>query len=188
MKTFNIMENINSLVKKIISYSSTDRKALCIQLFSDWDLFETFSGTLTEANALDLIKRSLYQHEVAVILPNILQFSDSHTISERVFSTLCRYPNRKLRKSLLISIAHCKISFYQLHEICRRKICVEAFASLLDMYVALDVFTIDDLKKLISDNQWCVRAINFRLILDNGISTSGKRLFIETLLEKNETR
>ena len=59
MNTFNIMENINSLVKKIISYSSTDRKALCIQLFSDWDLFETFSGTLTEANALDLIKRSL---------------------------------------------------------------------------------------------------------------------------------
>ncbi len=55
---------------------------------------------------------------------------------------------------------------------------------MLDMYVALDVFTIDDLKKLISDNQWCVRAINFRLILDNGISTSEKRLFIETLLGK----
>lgn len=89
MKTFNIMENINSLVKKIISYSSTDRKALCIQLFSDWDLFETFSGTLTEANALDLIKRSLYQHEVAVILPNILQFSDE--VFSNLFDCVCKH-------------------------------------------------------------------------------------------------
>lgn len=180
-------ENINSLAERIINANASERKILCNWLDEDWDIFDTLSGTLTEGNAFKLIKRSRYQSEITLILPHMLKFSDSHTISERVFSSLCRYPNKRCRNSLLISIAHCPISFYQLQEICRRKICVEAFAALLDMYAANDIFTVDDLKKLVADNKWCVRSVNYHAVLEDGIISGEKKAFVE-MLEKRYRR
>lgn len=180
-------ENINILAERIINANAFERKTLCNWLDEDWDIFDTFSGTLTEGNAFKLIKRSRYQREITLILPHMLRFSDSHTISERVFSSLYRYPNKSRRNSLLVSIAHCPISFYQLQEICKQKICVEAFAALFDMYVANDVFTVDDLKKLVADNKWCVRSVNYHAVLEDGIVSGEKKAFVERL-EKQYSR
>lgn len=176
-------EDINILAERIINANASERKTLCNWLDEDWDIFGTLGGTLTENNAFKLIKRSRYQREITAILPHMLQFSNSHTISERVFSSLCRYPNKSRRNSLLVSIAHCTISFYQMQEICRRKICAEAFAALFDMYVANNIFTVDDLRKLVADNKWCVRSVNFHAVLEDGIVSGEKKTFVE-MLEK----
>ena len=180
-------EDINIVAERIINANTSERKTLCNWLDEDWDVFDAFSGTLTEGNAFKLIKRSRYQREITLILPHMLKFSDSHTISERVFSSLCRYPNKRRRNSLLISIAHCPISFYQLQEICRRKICVEAFAALFDMYAANDFFTVNDLRKLVADNKRCVRSVNFYAVLEDGIVSGEKKAFVE-MLEKQYSR
>lgn len=181
-------ENINILAERIINANVSERKTLCNWLNEDWDIFDAFSGTLTEGNAFELIKRSRYQREITVILPHMLQFSDSRTISERVFSSLCRYLNKRCRNSSLVSIAHCPISFYQMQEICRRKICAEAFAALFDMYVANNIFTVDDLRKLVADNKWCVRSVNFHAVLEDGIVSGEKKTFVEMLEAKFPNR
>lgn len=177
-------ENVNILAERIINANTLARKKLCNWLNEDWDIFDAFSGTLTEGNAFELIKRSRYQREITVILPHMLQFSDSRTISERVFSSLCRYPNKRCRNSSLVSIAHCPISFYQLQEICKRKICVEAFAALFDMYAANDIFTVDDLKRLVADNKWCIKSVNFHAVLEDGIVSGEKKALVEMLEER----
>lgn len=127
---------------------------------------------------------SKHQREIAMILPRMLEFSDSRTISERVFSALCRYPGKKRRNSLLTSISHCRISFYQLQEICKQKICVEAFAALLDMYISYDIFSLDDLKKLCSENETFVCTINFRSLINEGITSLEKKEFAEAMEKK----
>ena len=68
---------------------------------------------------------------------------------------------KKCKKTLLVSLSHCKLSIYQLIYICELKICAEAFAQLLDIYLLEDCFTVYDLHKLLIDNHKYVKCIDF---------------------------
>ena len=174
-------KDINILVEEILFSPYAYSKKLCKTIIDDYDYFDNVGGVLKEENVKTLIQRSKKRKEISKILPKILYFSDEHTISDAIFTMLCSYPKKRYRNSLLTSIAHCKISFYQLHEICKRRICLEAFASLLDVYVENECFTVLDLQKLIEDNAEYLSAIDLKQVLKDYTSTGPKRNFLERL-------
>lgn len=175
------MYEINQIVSELLA-ETTEYHPLCDAISRDYDYFESVYGTLTQENAILLIQQSLLQKNLFSILSCALYFSDSQTISNAVFKSICSYPGAKKQKTLLKSIAHCPISFYQLQEICKRKICVEAFASLVVLYVQNPCFTVWDLQKLVGENMDFLVAIDWKGVLRDCAIDNHKREYIKTIM------
>lgn len=128
-------------------------------------------GYLNSNNLLLLLEKSLTNKKIRSLLPFLLFYCNDKSVTVEVFELIKNYKFRKLKKTLFVSLSHCKLSIYQLMYICEMKICVEAFAQLLDIYLLEDCFTIYDLNKLLIDNPEYVKFIDFSSLFSDEIMT-----------------
>ena len=126
-------------------------------------------GYLNSNNLLLLLEKSLTNRKIRSLLPFLLFYCNDKSVTVKAFELIKSYKFRKCRKTLLVSLAHCKLSVYQLMYICELKICVEAFAQLLDIYLLEDCFTVYDLHKLLIDNHKYVKCIDFSNLFSSEI-------------------
>lgn len=176
------IKEINELARFILS--CFNMRTSLGGLLADLDYFDDVYGFLSEENAVSLIRQSKWNHCVASLLPQLFQFSNEYTISDAVFEMLKAYPHKKIQKSIFISLAHCSISLYQLQYISQQKVCVEAFAALLDIYLEEKCFSCIDLKKLLADNAAFVPGIDWENILRNGKLDDAKREVVKAIWER----
>ena len=142
------MININDFLLECLNNHMPKNK---LTQFEDDYFNDEIYGIVKKDILLDFLKLSKNSN-LKKVLPFILSFSDKDSISTEVFEFIIKQFGRKERKSMLISLAHCNISFYQLTFIAKEKICFEAFAALLNMYLGNDCFSLYDLQNLIEEN------------------------------------
>jgi hypothetical protein len=159
------LKEINEIAKALVSYS--DITSVFPDLFEDYDYFDDVHGYLSEDNALALIKESFGRSEIKQILAQMFYFSNVVTVSETVFTAIMSYSVKEIRRNILIALSHCSISYYQLDIICREKICMEAFAAMLDIYLNEYCFSAVDLSILLRENIEYINTIAWDLILSN---------------------
>lgn len=153
--------NINEYISK---------KLECEELDDDrWN--EEFWGNIDGVPQSSYLVKILHfgkkHRSINCVLPKIFEFCDKNSINDAVFNAIKHYPLRKVRNSIFISIAHCPLSFYQYNYINSLKICVEAFAALLDIYIYNACFSAYDLERLINDNPDFIGAIDIHKILSD---------------------
>lgn len=166
--------NINCLVEKM-SLNSNFLNDIVNDLIENPDLldysnikeYNKYSGVL-KAEVLEKFLKKMNRKK-KIILPKIISFSDKTTITDENFKTLLKL-NKKLRNTVLISLAHCDISIYQLLFINNLGICVEAFCKLLFVYSYENCFSSEDLKKMINDST----------------NIKNKNIFVKSFLESNK--
>lgn len=159
------IKNINEIARCVLSCSDTCPDFL--ELIDDYDYFDDVHGYLSEENALALITESYERSELGQLLPQMFYFSNISTISETVFAAIMSYSVKEIQQDILIALSHCRISFYQLDIICRKKICIEAFAALLDIYLNESCFSTVDLSKLLCENTEFIHGIAWDMVLAN---------------------
>lgn len=98
-----------------------------------------------------LINESGRRRALAQFLSDIIIYFNKIDITNKVFDRLINYKG-SFRKSILIGLAHCDLSFYQLCELNKLNIDGNPFCRLLKIYVTNDIFSQYDLKKFIDDN------------------------------------
>lgn len=174
-------KEINALAQYILSYSGdySELEEVLISL----DFFDEVYGFLSEENAIALITKSQEHNDMGWLLPQLFYFADANTISEVVFSMILSFKMKDVRRNILIALAHCNISFYQLEFICREKICIEAFATLLASYLVCNCFSTIDLSKLLSENVALLGGIAWDKVLENNNLDSNKRNILLSYLK-----
>lgn len=139
--------------------------------FDDNPWNEEFWGNIDGVpQSLYLVKILLFgkkHRSINCLLPKIFEFCDKNSIDDTVFDAVKHYPLRKVRNNIFISIAHCSLSFYQYNYINSLKICIEAFAALLDIYICNECFSAYDLEKLLNDNRDFIAGIDIPKILSD---------------------
>lgn len=173
---------VNLLAQSILSNPKQFSKDK--SFFEDFDFWDNVYGDLQEVYAYELIIKSMTNRNIAILLPFFMRHSNINTVSNRVFTLLKSYPRKKIRNSILISLAHCKISIYQLQYICQQKLCVEAFATLLDIYLKEQCFSCVDLSKLLEDNVNYIFGIDFAKIEEELSISLDKRKVLYSYLSK----
>ena len=174
------LKEINEIAKSLLSHS--DITSIFSDLFEDYDYFDDVYGYLSEENALALIIESYRRSEIQQMLPQMFYFSNIFTVSETVFTAIMSYSEKVIQRDILLALSHCSISFYQLDIICREKICMEAFAAMLDIYLIERCFSAVDLSILLRENTEYINAITWDLILSNKKLERKKRDTIQEYL------
>ena len=177
------IKEINNVVRRILSYTGTNPEN--DEFLNDYDYFDDVYGYLSEENALELIAESHVRSEVCQILPQVFYFSNTSTVSETVFNAIMSYERKDIQRSILIALSHCKISFYQLFIICQEKVCIEAFAALLDIYLHESVFSTFDLSILLRENAEFIHGISWDVVLANKELEKNKREIVLKYLSLN---
>ena len=118
-------------------------------------------GYFNSDNLLFVLQKSLRNKKIRDLLPDLLFYCNDKSVSVEVFDFVKKYKFKKRRRTLLISLAHCQLSIYQLRYISELNICGEAFAQLLDIYLFNDCFSIYDLENLLIDNDNHIKSIDF---------------------------
>lgn len=180
------IKEINEITRFLLSCS--DMTADFPELFNDYDYFDDVQGYLSEENALAIITESYGRSEIRQILPQMFYFSNVSTISETVFTAIMSYGAKKIQRDILIALSHCRISFYQLDIICREKICMEAYAALLDIYLNERCFSAVDLSLLLRENTEYINAIAWDMVLSSKDLEQDKRETIQEYLSSNSCR
>lgn len=157
--------NINCYLKKIMNSNEI------VKCLSFYDVDGILQSDILE----DFICYSIHHSYIRKFLPNVFNFCDCSSVTPEVFDKIKRFPNKKIRKNILIVLAHCRLSFYQLSYICNQNICFEAFAQLLDIYLINECFSAYDLKILLEKNKKYLKAIDFTLLFRDVSMTDEKR-------------
>ena len=150
-------ENINQFITKLIDKEFLNDILVKLESepdfldYSDIDEFCNFSGKIKNDKLMKLLYASKKNKNVLKLLTKLLYYSDANTINDEAFNFIVKFP-KKIRRTFLIALAHCKISFYQLDYINNLNICKEAFLQLLDIYCENLCFTALDLKNFLIKN------------------------------------
>ena len=115
--------------------------------------YRKLDGELTADSARFIIDKLCTNKGWQIIVGCLLFYSTSNTITEEIFSKIMHL-RPSLRHICLESLAHCKLSVYQMEAICKMKRYEESFMQLLDIYLHNDCFTSVDLQVLLSNNTW----------------------------------
>lgn len=131
------MKNINEIVEQLIS-GNADIKELCTKLEEGMEYFEeNYEGHLDSKKLSILIDKSRSDQNLQFILTSLLYCSNKESITDEVFNKILKF-RKGLRRTYLLALAHCDISFYQLMAINKMKSCSEAFGGLMNrMYSEL---------------------------------------------------
>lgn len=159
-----------------------DLVVILCKVTDNWDYFDELDGILSETNAFHLIELGKQNKIVLDLLPQLFMFCNCSTISDTVFSQIQSYPCEGIKRSIFISLSHCQISLYQLQYICSQKVCFEAFATLLDVYLLNDCFFVYDVVYLLNTNREYLRCINWDSIFDNQRYTFEKEAALKSYL------
>lgn len=176
------IESLTSItLKEIMKMSDTEMNAVCDALFNDDDNDDWFEQAGRESSRdtlLALIEKSYSLCGVVGFLGNLLCYVNSKAVTDDVFQKIIKYPSRSTRRSLMISLAHSRISIYQLQYICSKQICTEAFCQLADIINTDSNFTIIDLEHLLNNSKKMVReAVPIeKYLADDRVSSEKKNM------------
>ena len=162
------MENINDYLQAILN---NNRK----MGLEEYQIFKNIDGIIRADILNEIIDYSISHKCIRNVLRDILEYCNHSSVTPEIFDKIAKYPHKKMRKDLLISLAHCSLSIYQLWYICKKNICFEAFAQLLDIYLINDCFTVYDLNELLEKNKKYLKAIDFTSIYKDIITTDAKK-------------
>lgn len=177
--TIELLKSIS--LKEIMKMSDTEMNAVCDALFNDDDNDDWFEQAGRESSRdtlLALIEKSYSLCGVVGFLGNLLCYVNSKAVTDDVFQKIIKYPSRSTRRSLMISLAHSRISIYQLQYICSKQICTEAFCQLADIINTDSNFTIIDLEHLLNNSKKMVReAVPIeKYLADDRVSSEKKNM------------
>lgn len=180
------MENINNLVEGLLQ-DKEKGKEIYEKIKNSIDyLAENFEGTINSDNLLKLIDKSYKDKCIKKILGSILYFCDFKSVTNQIFQKLIRYPGR-IRRSYLIALGHCNLSFYQLMYLNEKNVGTEAFCQLIYIMYSNDCFTDKDLKYFIDNNSYpsilLDSEFNYLLSLNIKVDVT-KELLIKELQQK----
>lgn len=174
---------ISELVEHIVGLPRRERIRACKRINATADYFEDrqITGIVTTEELLSLLRSSYTSPSVAGFLASVLYFVDSDVLTEEVFQKLCRFPNKRLRRTFLVALSHCRISVYQLEAICKLQICSEAYAQLLWHAATNDCFTLTDVRKIVAENRRFERCVDYLSLARNEAVSEAKRRFFHEL-------
>ncbi len=182
------MFDVNDLMQHII-ISVEFCQQLDRHVQEDADILENqVTNTAKASVLLQFVKQVKADFSLLSILESVLMYSiDANSITECVYEEIKSFPKAE-RQTLLIALAHNKISLYQLEEINRMNICTEAFCQLLSAYMSYDCFSAVDVKKLISKSRISHYALN-RILKEYIITTdkTEKASIIQDYLKSDNT-
>ena len=180
------MENINNLVDNLLQ-NAEKREEIYGKIQNSIDYLEkNFEGKLNSEKLLKLIDKSYKDKYIKSILGMILYYCDFKSVTNLIFQKLIKYPG-KMRKSYLIALSHCNLSFYQLMYLNGKKVGTEAFCQLIYMMYSNDCFTDKDLIYFINNHSHPSDLLDsvFNYLLSLNIKVDGsKQLLIQELKEK----
>ena len=140
------MENINALILSIIDFPNQHQMIIenaedDIQCFRN-----TYDGVIEDNVFMKLISQSQNNYCIERFLSALIISVTPMEITDTVFSALLEY-NGEYRMSILIGLAHCPLSFFQLVKLNKLKI-EEALFQLIKIYMCNDCFTKYDLLEI----------------------------------------
>lgn len=147
------MKNINELADELISGSANIKEYISF-LEDGMEYFqENFDGELDSEKLSTLIDKATKNKDLQFIISGLLYCSKKETITDEIFNKLLKF-FKGMRRTFMVALAHCDISFYQLMAINRMQICVEAFGWLINHMYTVDVFSVEDMKQLLKESEY----------------------------------
>ena len=140
------MKNINHFIENVINDQSISQKYADILFDDEAYLHKKFSGNIEESILLRLIKQSEDRVDLQIFLSALSQCLCREEVTVAVFDSLLHYKSR-YRKSILIGLAHCHLSYYQLLALNKAGI-DEALFQLVDLFFKHSCFSEYDLKMI----------------------------------------
>lgn len=137
------MDNVNNFIIQILS-----SKFLCkdfCEIVEDDDsyIYNNYEGNIEEKHLIDLIERSKKDLCYERFLSALTVCLRKEDVTQKVFDLLLSF-NGRFRESILIGLAHCNLSYYQLIELNKLHI-DEALSQLLEICIKFDCFSQYDL-------------------------------------------
>lgn len=143
----NKLYNINDFLVQILNDEELCEKYSDIVLENELFLRENYTGIIQEELLIKIIKASKQNISYEKFLNAIVICLKKEEISNAVFDQLLAF-HGKYRKSILIGLAHCPLSYYQLIEMNKRHF-DEALAQLLELQIKFDCFSESDLVNIL---------------------------------------
>lgn len=181
-------KNINEFARQLIE-GDVNLKEFCASLDDAQEYFEeNYEGFLDSSKISTIIDISYNNKDLQYIIGGLLYCSNKDSITDEVFNKLLKFP-KAMRRTVLVSLAHCDISFYQLMKINKMQICTEAFGGLMNHMYTSDAFSAEDILQLLKDSEY-IKLIwkdTFKqlLSLDKKMLSQKNKLLNNLLIELN---
>lgn len=139
-------------INKFIIQATNDRES-CIQNIErieddDQYLRTNYEGLIKEDTLVNLINQSRYDSYLERFLSALSINLTAQEVTPIVFQSILNHKG-KYSKSILIGLAHCNLSYYQLVQLNKLQI-DEALIQLVDKYTQYDCFTRYDLQEMLT--------------------------------------
>lgn len=147
--------------------------------------YRKLDGALTEDSANFIVEQLRADHKWQLLASELLYYATSASITDEVFGKILQL-KPTLKHICFASLAHCKLSFYQMEAICNTHKYDEAFCNLLSVYIHNNCFTTIDLQVFLANNTWAPSfsyAIAETLRTDSDI-TNDKKAVLERCLQE----
>ena len=151
------MVDINVWLKEVLSLETKAFKEL-LSTNTENDELEKYLVTSTtgfvDSTLLEMAisqKRIVFPEWRILLFTIIVERCNTESISNEVFKKICNIKRKEIKRSLLVAISHIQISFYQVSQIAKMNICIEAFLQLIS-YSFNDCFSIYDLERILEDD------------------------------------
>lgn len=108
-----------------------------------------YCGTISEDSLINLIEKSKTKLCYQCFLSDLVICLKEEEVTPEVFDKLMLFRG-KYRKSILIGLAHCDLSVYQLLELTKLKIDIEPLLKLILRFLKSDAFSAYDLEILLN--------------------------------------
>ncbi len=142
------MKDLNEFVLKIL-----EDKKKCEDYCKNIEdgvsfLADNYNGTISETALIQLIEKSETELCYQCFLSDLAFCLKEEDVTPKVFEKLISFKG-KYRKSILIGLAHCDLSIYQLNELTKLKVDIESLLHLILRVLKSSVFSPYDLEMLL---------------------------------------
>ena len=142
------MKDINEFVLRILE-DEKNCEEYCRNVDDGGNYLQmNYCGTISEDSLINLIERSKTKLCYQCFLSDLVICLKEEEVTPEVFDKLISYRG-KYRKSILIGLAHCDLSVYQLLELTKLKIDIESLLKLILRFLKSDAFSSYDLEMLL---------------------------------------
>lgn len=143
-----IMRDLNEFVLKIL-----ENKKKCEDYCKNIEdgssfLMTNYEGKIREATLIQLVEKSKSELCYQCFLSDLAICLKEEDVTPKVFDKLISFRG-KYRKSILIGLAHCDLSIYQLNELTKLKVDIESLLNLIRRVLKSDSFSSYDLEVLL---------------------------------------
>ena len=115
-----------------------------------------------EIKIIKLLKKSKHLHSIRWLIPDIIFLIKEDSITNKVLDYCINYKG-KFRKTLLVQLAHMRLTPEQLIKINNLIDTPEAFCKLVDLYINDDKYSIEGLNELLVSNAKYINEVEYLL-------------------------